>query len=260
MKNAAQHARKLNGLIRRIKPKYDVPEYDELDPVEQLIRSFLLWEASVAQADAGYDRLMKGVVDNNDLRVTDADDIAAMLGPRFPRVEERAYRLKESLNDIYEREHAVSLDALKTMSKRDARVYLDALRGMVPFVSARVMLLSLTGHAIPLDDRMLLRLQADEVAELKAALPEVQAFLEHQVKASDAVMVAELLRQYAETTPVKVVPGPKKVTKKKTTAAAKKSSTARKTAKKKTVRKTARKSTKKTTKKTTKKKKVARRS
>ena len=245
MKNAAQHGRKLNGLLRRIKSKYDVPEYDELDPIEQLVRSFLLWEASAAQADAGYDRLMKLTVDFNDLRVTDPTDVAAALGPRFPRVEERAYRLKVSLQDVYEREHAVSLDGLAAKSKREARAYLDDLNGMVPFVSARVMLLSLSGHAIPVDDRMVARLQADEVAEPKVTVAELQAFLEHQVKAADAVQVAEVLRQYAEDTPVKPGATTKKATKKRAAASTRKAAGT----KKKTTKKSAKKSTKKTTKK-----------
>ena len=45
---------------------------------------------------------------NNDLRVSHPQEVVGLLGPRYPRVEERAARLHEALQEIFIREHAVS--------------------------------------------------------------------------------------------------------------------------------------------------------
>ena len=136
------------------------------DPlVHELIVSMLVWNATPTQAAAALSRLRDAVVDENELRVCFADDIAGLLGPRYPQVEERAERLLRVLNAVYGEEHAMTLDALRDASKRDARAYLDGLDGLVPFAAARVFLLGLGGHSFPVDDRLLAALIDEGVIE-----------------------------------------------------------------------------------------------
>jgi hypothetical protein len=95
----------------------------------------------------------KEFVDLNELRVATDLEIQELLGVRYP--DDRAPRRDDhaSLNNIFEREHTLSLDRLKTISKRDARQFLRELPDIHPFVEAYVMLFGFDGHAFPADDR-----------------------------------------------------------------------------------------------------------
>ena len=91
----------------------------------------------------------KEFVDLNELRVATDLEIQELLGVRYPAIEERVAMITQCLNDIFEREHTMSLDRLKTVSKRDARQFLRELPGMQPFVEAYVMLMAFDGTAFP---------------------------------------------------------------------------------------------------------------
>lgn len=158
-----------------------------VDPlVHELILSMLVWNATPSQAAAAMGRLVDSVVDVNELRVCFADDLTALMGPRYPRVEERAERLLRVLNAVFSEEHAMTLEALRDANKRDARAYLDAIDGIVAFAAARVFLLGLGGHAMPMDDRM------TEALIERGALPEdtdaaaASSLLERTFRAGEA--------------------------------------------------------------------------
>lgn len=198
MKNATAYAKKLRGLLRRCKAG-DLAPTPHADPLDQLIYAFLLWETTQRQADLAYGRLMKQVVDHNDLRVSDPADIVKAIGDRYSRADERAVRLRSVLHAIYLGQHVMSLEAVKAMSKRDARSYLEGLEGMVPFVAASVVVHALGGHAIPVDEQLLSKLRRDGIVDEEASIVDVQAFLEHQIKAAEAQKAIAQLRSYAES-------------------------------------------------------------
>ncbi len=193
------HARALNALLRSLKSKYAPEgELSTRTPLEEMIYSFLLWEAPIAKADAAYRRLMNHVIDVNELRVCRPPEIIASIGKTYPLAEERAMRLKASLHEVYLREFAVSLDKCAALSKRDARRYLDTLEGMPPFVSARVVLLRLGGHAIPVDDNLLCRLVSKGVVEPDYDCARAEGVLERHVKADDGIQVHLTLLNWAD--------------------------------------------------------------
>lgn len=252
MKNATEHAKKLRGLLRRTRRRDD--EQPPTGPVAHLIYAFCLWETTRRQAHQAYGRLMKQVVDANDLRVSDTGELVSWLTDRYSRAEERAMRLREVLHGIYVREHGVTLDHLLDKPKRDARAYLESLPGMVPFVAASVMLNALDGHAIPVDEQLVTRLKRDGAADPDASLEQVQAFLEHQIKAADAPKAHAQLRTYVEsggatagTSSSRSSRSTKKTTRKSTQRTTKKTDpgstkTSKKTAKSKSAKKKAAKS------------------
>ncbi|MBL8745706.1 MAG: hypothetical protein JNK58_05030 [Phycisphaerae bacterium] len=196
---SVDHAKALNALLRSLKSKY-APEGElpQRTPLEEMIYSYLLWEAPIAKADAAYRRLMNHVVDVNELRVCRPPEIIASIGKTYPLAEERAMRLKASLHEIYLREFAVSLDKCASLSKRDARRYLDTLEGMPPFVAARVVLLRLGGHAIPVDNNLLIRLIAKGVVEPDYDCSRAEGVLERHVKADDGIQVHLTLLNWAD--------------------------------------------------------------
>ena len=93
--------------------------------------------------------------------------------------------ITRSLNNIFEREHTLSLDRLKTVSKRDTRQFLRELPDIHPFVEAYVMLFAFDGHAFPIDDEILAYFKEQEVVEDDSSLEEAQRFVEHHLKAEE---------------------------------------------------------------------------
>lgn len=211
--SANSHADKLHALLRRLRTRYGAqiaraeavspgaPAPGEADPLLELVNAFLLWECNRQKAELAMKRIASAVVDVNELRVCFPDEIVSILGARYPRVEERAMRLRASLNDIYIREHAVTLSKLRAASKRDAWKYLSTLDGMPQFVAARVLLMALGGHAAPVDERLLARLIAEGVAEPDATIEQAAGILERAIKAGDSVESHQLLLAWAEDGP-----------------------------------------------------------
>lgn len=198
----------LNALLKKLSSRYPdaAPEplgagvEEGVDPLLHLfVYSFLLWDATSGQARAAMKRLRDNFVDFNELRVAFADEIAASFGERYPRGYERALRLRSSLHDIFKREHALTLNRLSELSKREARGYLESLDGTPAYVASRVFLLGLGGHAIPVDQRIadLLAEEAvlsDDVTDAETAA----SWLERQVRAGEAAHAQTILQAWSD--------------------------------------------------------------
>jgi len=197
VKNANEYAKKLRALLDR-QAAEPFAEEMPLEPLGQLIYAALLWETTRKQAEQGYRRLMSRVVDVNELRVSDPSEIIAALGPRYSKVGERAMMLRQTLQAIYEREHAVDLKPLIAMPKREARQYLETLEGIEPFVAASVLLISLEAHAVPVDEQLVRKLKKDGIVDEEADLDDARSFLEHHIKASEGLEAHCRLRTYVE--------------------------------------------------------------
>lgn len=208
--SSVNHSEQVQSLLRKLKKQYASalrpPEPTDghapgLDALRQFVYSFLLWESTTAKADQAMRRIASAVVDLNELRICFPDEIGLMLGERYPRVHERSLRLRAALNDVYIREHAVTLDRLKDLSKRDSRHYLESLDGVPSYVAARVFLLSLGGHATPVDDRLLSRLTGEHVVEADATIEKASSMLERSIKAAQGVEAHLLLQAWSEDAP-----------------------------------------------------------
>lgn len=192
---AADPARKLATTLKRLRTSYGALEREEwlapFEPIEdplvmQLLFSFLAWEAGTSKAAHAMKKLLSSVVDINELRVCLPDETAGMLGERYPRAVERCVRMRTALNELYKREHAVTLKTVADMPKRDARSYLGSLEGMPGYVTGRMILLALGGHAFPLDERMRDVLTAEGCIPPVLPMDEAAAWLERQFRAGEA--------------------------------------------------------------------------
>lgn len=196
------------GLIKRLRGEFGAPPPPaaaepgppaEADPiVDQMLFSFLLWETTTTHATAAQKRLREAFVDLNELRVCFPEEISAAIGERIPKSRERATRLRAALNDIYRREHGLSLQRLADLPKREARTYMESLEGMPSFVAARVSLVALGGHAIPVDERLLALLVQERALEADMGTEEACSWLERQVRANEVVETYFLLRSWAD--------------------------------------------------------------
>ena len=184
MKKAADAGRNFSALMKKI-GKPASPTKKE-DPIDVLVMSFLMWDSTAAKAKTAYERIQQRIVDFNDLRVSMPQEITGFIGSRYPRAEERSQRLRAVLRNIYNREHAVSLERLDTMGKREIKKYLHSLDGIVPFAADRVMLLCFGTHCIPADENLQNALLKAGACEESLDLWELSSWLSRQVKASEA--------------------------------------------------------------------------
>ncbi|TVQ59365.1 MAG: hypothetical protein EA379_10975 [Phycisphaerales bacterium] len=189
---------RFDEVMKELRARYEAFAPAPLDLVSQFVYSFLLWEAGAADAERVFKRITAEIVDFNDLRIFLPDEIMSLLGTRYPRGPERALRLRAALNELYQREHAVSFDRLKEAPKRESRQYVETLEGVPPFVSARLTLLGFGGHACPLDERALACLIEDGVFEESTPLDRATASLERHIKAAEGVETHILLMQRRE--------------------------------------------------------------
>jgi hypothetical protein len=154
--------------------------------MHEFLRSFLIWEASVTKAEKALARVLESIVDLNELRICLPHEIIEIIGPKYPECSVRAARLRSSLNDLFVREHEVSLDRLVGMPKRDARSYLESLDGVPPFVAARVALLGLGAHAMPIDARLAGALVREGVFSADMDIETGASWLERRIRAAEA--------------------------------------------------------------------------
>ena len=250
-KTDSKQIKALNALLKTARSQWDGEEPFALEPIAQLVVSFLTWNATVEQAEHAYDKVMSNVVDLNELRVSMAPDVVAMIGTRYPAAEMRALRLLESMNEVFEREHDFKMHSVKDKGKRDQREYLDTLPGIPPYVAAQVALVCFGAHAMPVDDKLVALLAAKGIVEADTAPAEAESWLLRQVKAGDALEAHFALQQWADKqkAPAKPKAAKKAVKKKTAKKVARKSPVKKAAAKKASKKKAAKKAVKKTAKK-----------
>src|SRR5881392_1556749 len=154
MKNATKYADKLRGLLRSLLRDHKPEPLEKMDPLKALVRAAMLYDMSDAKADEAMRHIEREFVDLNELRVATDLEIQELLGARYPAIEQRVEMITRCLNAIFEKEHTLSLDRLKTISKRDARQFLRDLPGINQFVEAYVMLFGFEGAAVPVDNEI----------------------------------------------------------------------------------------------------------
>ena len=186
MKNATKHAEDLRSLMKRLVRDCRPEPKEPLDPLTALVRGAMSLDVPDGRADDAMAAIGREFVDLNELRVATELEVQEMLGTRYPAIERRVSMITQALNAIFEKEHTLSLDRLKTISKRDARQFLRDLPDMHPFVEAYVMLFAFDGHAVPIDEQMLTYLREAGIVEADTPLDEAQRFVEHAVKAEES--------------------------------------------------------------------------
>jgi endonuclease III len=185
MKNATKHADELKHLVRKLQKDGKPEPLQSQEALSSLVRAAMSYEVSDSRAEDAMKAIGKEFVDLNELRVATDLEIQELLGVRYPAIERRVAMITQCLNSIFEREHTLSLDRLKSISKRDARQFLRELPDIHPFVEAYVMLISMDGHAMPMDDEILQYLRESEIVDDNTTLEEAQKFIEHHLKADE---------------------------------------------------------------------------
>src|SRR3954468_17438926 len=185
MKNATKHADTLKSLFRSMLRDGKPSPYERQEPLKCLVRGAMSYDVSDTRAEEAMKHIEKEFIHLNELRVATELEVQELLGVRYPAIEQRVEMITRCLNAIFEKEHTLSLDRLKTISKRDARQFLKDLPAINPFVEAYVTLFALEGAAIPVDNEIANYLREEDVLDEKITLDEAQRFLEHNIKAEE---------------------------------------------------------------------------
>lgn len=185
MKNATKHAEELKSLHRRLTKEEKPAARQPQEALRALVRGAMSYDVPDTRAQEAMDAIEREFVDLNELRVATELEVQDLLGSRYPNIEQRVGMITAALNNIFEREHTLSLERLRTVSKRDARQFLRELPSMHPFVEAYVMLFAFDGHAFPVDEETAAYLRELRIVEEGTSLEETQKFVEHHLKADE---------------------------------------------------------------------------
>jgi endonuclease III len=182
MKNAHKYADTLHSLHKKLIKEHKPHPAQPIEPLQALVRAAMSYDISDAKADEAVRAIHKEFVDLNELRVATDLEIQELLGVRYPDIQHRVQMITQALNNIFEREHTMSLERLKNISRRDARQFLRELPDIHPFVEAYVMLYGFEGNAFPIDNEILEMLRDEEVVESETNLEDAQKFVEHNLR------------------------------------------------------------------------------
>ncbi len=176
----------LKKTIARLIKAAPAKKPEPVDPLMRLIRAFLEYDCDDARTSVAERKIMESMVDYNELRVTPAIELAALLGVRYPFAESRCSALHRTLQSIFDREHHMRLDRLKEMKKGEIRPYFQSLAGITPYVEAAVGVDIFGVSAAPIDTKLLLWLVSKEALPEGMDLKTAQQVVEKHLKAGEA--------------------------------------------------------------------------
>jgi len=202
MKNGTVYAGKLKKAYAKLRQTVGSPVAPDPDPpLRRLAVATLGVGSSDQEAERALDRALTTLVDWNEMRVSSAAELNRATGNCIPHGVERCQNLIDALQSIFDRENELSLNRLKTVGRREARHYLAGLQGIDEYAAASVILWSLGGHAIPVNDRLLESLREADLVNPTADRAEVQAFLERHIGAAEAKRFCVIMQSFAAGKP-----------------------------------------------------------
>jgi endonuclease III len=197
MRGATECAKRLKQFVSSLRSKVGkVSRPAASDPITQLILGILSRDTPEAKASEGLERLRGTVVDYNELRVIPPIELAATLGD-FLDARLKCEDISRALNAVFAEEHTVALDRLADLPRKDVVAELGETDGLDAYTRARIRLLGLGQHAIPLDEAMWALARREGLVDPRCPLDEAQQFLERQVPEDGALEFVALLKKHA---------------------------------------------------------------
>lgn len=199
MKNSKEYSKNIQNLYRTLKHKHSkIQEVNYEVVTDSVVYSIISENMSEKAAESAVKRFTEYFVDLNDLRVSRVEEIVEVLGENTPATREIASRIIRVLQAIFNDYHKVSLEPLKKLGKRPARQVLEKIDGTSNFIVDYCMLTSLRGHAIPLTNKMIKYLKANDLVDNDADEQQISGFLAKQISAKNGYEFYVLLRHESE--------------------------------------------------------------
>jgi endonuclease III len=204
---AKSKAQLLNQVLSLLKKRYKLePSPARMSVLEATIYAICHEGATREQANQAISRFKDEFFDWNEVRVSSIDEIQGVLaGLKNP--EDRAYRIRRFLRQLFEKTYGFTLDALgKKPLKEAAKVLHEYEAFASDYVLATVIQQALGGHAIPIDAPTRRGLERLGAAEPNVESLPLRATLERAVPKNRGVEFGDLLEELTHDTCVDGVP------------------------------------------------------
>jgi endonuclease-3 len=174
------------------------PEPEARPVLEQFLYAVCREGVTREQADGAFRNLRERFFDWNEVRVSSTRELAEALAD-LPDAEQRAQRLVDFLQEVFETTFSFDLETLQKKGLKQAAKQLARYHAANDYAVAWVTQQSLEGHAIPLDApamRVLRRLgllDNENTADMEA----LRASIEHQVPKARGWLFSDLISNLA---------------------------------------------------------------
>lgn len=181
--------------------------------LESVVYGALLEHLSESEVASAMRKFDNHFVDFNDLRVSRPEEIIEMIGKDTDQSRKAASALIQVLRSIFRRYNSLDLAFLKKAGKRQARVNLEKIEPMTAFCVDYCMLTALSGHSIPLTEKMIKYLRENKLVYKTADYADIEGFLTRQIPAAKGYDFYALLRKDSERASKKTTKKKKKTKK-----------------------------------------------
>lgn len=165
---ASNRASRLTKLVADLKKRYKPSAPVERPLFETVLYATLVEHSPHEAADKALAELEKGYFDWNEVRVSSRAELADRL-KALNDASAAADRLKRALQSIFETVYAFDLEPLKKQNLGQAVKQISAFDGVSPFAVAFATQQGLAGHAIAVNEGILLAMQVmDIITEAEA--------------------------------------------------------------------------------------------
>lgn len=164
-----------------------------LSVIETLIYATLLEDSSHEEAEAAFQRLFDYFFDLNEIRVSSVEEIKQVLGD-LKAADWKAFRLREALQDIFEKHFAFDMEGLKRKTLEAAQKELGAIPHQTEFAQAYTLQVCCTSHVVPVDESMLLALRWLALTDADSTGQQAADEVKSATKKSDAPQFCYLLK------------------------------------------------------------------
>lgn len=173
------------------------PPKNSRNVMETLLMGICLEDCPYETAETALQTLLDSFLDLNEIRVSSITELERALGKIPGGSDWKALRIRETLQDVFEKQYSFDLEALKRKTLEAASRELEAIPILTPFVRTYTLQCCLGAHLAPIDQSMFkairwLGLTAPD-ATPEAAADEIRA----ATKKSDVPLVCFLLKSLA---------------------------------------------------------------
>jgi endonuclease III len=195
MKNATKHAENLKNLHKKLLKEGKPEPKQTIDPLRAIVMGTLSADTPDSRVQAAMAVIDSEFVSINELRVATELEVISLIGEKYPDIEHRALVLREMLNYLFEKEHTLTLDRIKTLGRKESRTALRELPEITSYIEAYTALFGFDEPAVPVDQGMLEILQSADAVEKETTPEEAQKFVESQIKGDDCYEFFAVLRR-----------------------------------------------------------------
>ncbi|WP_422930488.1 endonuclease III domain-containing protein [Singulisphaera sp. PoT] len=200
----------LNDVLAQLKKRYkQKPERatPKLTVLEAVIFGICHEDGTREQANKALTRFKEDFFDWNEVRVSSLEEIQGVLAG-LPNAEDRAYRLRRFLRQLFEKTYGFTLEALAKKPLKESMKLLQEYELLLAsdYVLAAVVQYALGGHALPLDSSLRRVLERLGIAEAEVDLPTLRGTLERAIPKNRAGEFLELFEDLAGDTCIEGVP------------------------------------------------------